>query len=255
MRVLGWLASALGLLGVVFGNGLASVVWVIKLNIQARLRDLLAVPSGGLDIATSLTDLVAAGITEMSAQIGEVRQAADRLAQASTGDAAAAAELAAAIDTFVTGPYATFRSLYERLRERAVALGASLAQVGKTVPLANVPTSAVGRLQAIDARMVEIDGSVTYLSQLGVAGLVEEGVAPRVSERAAQAEETLAAVSQLMGEIDLWIEGARERLAERERRVSQWLNVSTVAASIAGLLFAGLNVLLFQQGRRWSSRR
>jgi hypothetical protein len=145
--------------------------------------------------------------------------------------------------------------LYERLRERAIALGASLAQVGKSVPLATVPASAVERLQAMDARMVEIDGSVTYLSQLGVAGLVEEGVASRVSERAAQAEETLAAVSQLMGEIDQWIEGARERLAERERRVSRWLNMGTVAASIAGLLFAGLNVLLFQQGRRWSNRR
>ena len=152
----------------------------------------------------------------------------------------------------MTGPYATFRSLYERLRERAIALGDTLAQLGRTVPRATVPASAVERLQALDARMVEIDASVTYLSQLGVAGLAEDGVASRVSERAVHAQETLSTVSQLIADVDQWIEGARERLAERERRVSRLLNAGAVAVSIGGLFFAGLNVLLYQQGRRWS---
>ncbi len=58
-------------------------------------------------------------------------------------------------------------------------------RLGKSVPLATVPPAAVERLQAIDARMVEIDAPVTYLSQLGPTGLAEAGVAARVSERAA----------------------------------------------------------------------
>jgi hypothetical protein len=257
MRLVGWLASALGLLGILFGNGLASVVWVLKLNVQSRIRDLVAVPDGGLDIATTLAETVADGLTQMSAQAGDVQGAADGLVAAPDGDAAAAAAagLAAAIDVFVTGPYASFRALYQRLRERAIAVGDAVGRLGTSVPIANVPPALVERLQAIDARMIEIDASVTYLSQLGPEGLSEPGVAATVSERSAQAQERLASVSELVAGIEGWIGDARGRIDERERRFSRWLSVGTAAASIAGLLLAGLNVLLFQQGRRWSSRR
>ena len=112
----------------------------------------------------------------------------------------------------MTGPYATFRALYLRLRERAIAVGDAVAPLGTSVPIATVPPAAVERLQAIDARMVEIDASVTYLSQLGTAGLAEAGVASAVSERAAQAQETLASVSELVADVDQWLEDARARL-------------------------------------------
>ena len=255
MRIVGWLASAVGVVGVMFGNGLASVVWVLRFNIQSRLRDLLAVPDGGLDIATTLTETVASGITEMSGQIIDVKAAADRLAAAPAGDASAVAGLASAIDTFVEGPYSMFRTVYQRLRERAMVIGESLTRLGTSVPLAKVPPAAVERLQAIDARMVEIDASVTYLAGLGPTGLVEPGVASTISERAARAEETLASMSELVTEIEQWIQDARERLEERQQRLFRWLTAGTAVASVAGLLFAGLNVLLFQQGRRWSGRR
>ena len=255
MRIVGWLASAVGMVGVVFGNGLASVVWVLRLEIQSRLRDLIAVPDGGLDIAASLSDSVATGITEMSRQLGDVITAADRLAAAPAGDTDAAAGLAAAIGVFVGGPYATFRDLYLRLRQRAIAIGDAMARLGTSVPLVRVPPAAVERLQAIDARMVEIDGAVTDLSALGPSGLAGTGVASRVSERAAYAQERLAAISERISEIDDWIVDARERLEERQRRLFRWLTVGTVVASLGGLFIAGLNVLLFQQGRRWSGRR
>ena len=61
-------------------------------------------------------------------------------------------------------------------------------------------------------------------------------------------------MSELVGGIEDWIGEARIRLAHQERRFFRWLKIGTVVASIAGLLFAGLNVLLFQQGRRWSNR-
>lgn len=255
MRLIGWLASLLGVLGILFGNGLASVVWIVKLNIQARVRDLVAVPDGGLDIATTLTRSVAGGLTQMAGQIGEVQAAANRLAAAPAGDDAAAVELASAIDTFVAGPYSNFRALYQRLRERALSVGDALSRLGRSTPMIAVPQAAVERLQAIDERMIQVDAAVSYLSQLGVAGLGEPGVATQVAQRAATAQETLASVSELVAGIEGWIGEARVRLAAQERRFFRWLNIGTVVASVAGLLFAGLNVLLFQQGRRWSDRR
>ena len=41
----------------------ASIVWLVKLNLEGRLRDLVAVPDSGLQLATSLTESVAAGFT------------------------------------------------------------------------------------------------------------------------------------------------------------------------------------------------
>ena len=104
--------------------------------------------------------------------------------------------------------------------------------------------------------MVEIDASVTYLSQLGPEGVAEPGVAADISERAARAQETLANVSALVADIERVARGRpwspRGAGATLHAAGSPW---APLAASIAGLLFAGLNVLLFQQGRRWSSRR
>ena len=101
----------------------------------------------------------------------------------------------------------------------------------------------------------KIDAAVAYLSGLGPAGVAEPGVASGISERAARAQETLANVSSLIADISQWLEDARGRLEDRERRFTRWLTVGTLVASVAALLFAGLNVLLFQQGRRWSGPR
>ena len=79
-------------------------------------------------------------------------------------------------------------------------------------------------------------------------------MAAQVAQRATTAQETLASVSELVGGIEEWIGEARIRLAGQERRFCRWLDIETVVASVAGSLFAGLNVLLFQQGRRWSYR-
>ncbi|MCY7419292.1 MAG: hypothetical protein LH650_12525 [Chloroflexi bacterium] len=99
------------------------------------VRDLVAVPDGGLDIATTLTGSVAGGLTQMAGQLVDVQAAANRLDAEPAGDDAAAAELA--------------------------------------TPMIAVPPAGVERLQAIDERMIQIDASVNYLSQLGVAGLPE----------------------------------------------------------------------------------
>ena len=121
------------------------------------------------------------------------------------------------------------------------------------MPIA-LPGVLVERLQGIDARLTEIDGALTALVEVGATGLAEPGVAARVSERAALAQERLAAISGLVTDIGTWMQEARERLAVQERRLSRALNVGALVASVGALFFAGLNVLLFQQGRRWSQR-
>src|SRR6188768_3212458 len=136
MLLVGWLTSLVGLVGVVVCNGVAAVIWVVKINVQARARDLLALPDGGLEMASTLTEAVSSGIADLSEQIGVIKASADRLQEAPVVDATAAGELAATIDAFVNGQYATLRAVYGRLRERATAVGTALQGLQTSLPIA-----------------------------------------------------------------------------------------------------------------------
>ncbi len=77
-----------------------------------------------------------------------------------------------------------------------------------SLPIA-LPGVLVERLQGIDARLTEIDGALTALVEAGATGLAEPGVAARVSERAALAQERLAAIAGLVADIGTWMQEAR----------------------------------------------
>jgi hypothetical protein len=254
MRILGWMASAVGVVGVGVCNGLVPLLWVLRASLRARAGDLLAVPEVGLEVAISLTDSAASWLGDASGRIHDIRTKADDLARAPVVDAPAAADLATAIDEFISGPYATLRTVYAGLRERALAVGDALAGVGKAVPVLAITGAVADRLQAIDARMQEIDASVTSLGRMGPAGLAEPGVAATVSERAVVAEQHLQAIGQSLTEVATWLGASRDRVAEADRRAARALTIGAVVGTALTLFVAGLNVLLFQQGRRWSRR-
>jgi hypothetical protein len=254
MRILGWMASAVGVVGVGVCNGLVPLLWVLRASLRARAGGLLAVPDAGLEAAISLTGDVASWLGDASGGIDDIRAKADALARAPVVDAPAAVDLATAIDEFISGPYATLRTVYAGLRERALAVGDALTGIGKAVPVLAIAGAVADRLQAIDARMQEIDASVASLGRLGPAGLAEPGVAGTVSEQAAVAAERLQAIGESLTEVEAWLNASRDRVVEADRRASRALTVGAVVGTALTLFVAGLNVLLFQQGRRWSRR-
>jgi len=254
MRVLGWMTSAVGVLGVAACNGLAPLLWLLRSNLRSRAGDLLAVPSAGLEAAALLTDNVATWLDGAAGRIDDIEAKADELARAPFVDAAAATELATAIDGFITGPYATLRAVYSGLRERTRAAGDLLAGVAKAVPVLAITDGLAERLQTLDARMQEIDALVTRLGGLEPMGLAEPGVAATVAERAVVAKDRVQAIGELLSGVETWLDASRERVAEADRRVARYLTAGAVVGTVLTFFVAWLNVLLFQQGRRWSRR-
>jgi hypothetical protein len=262
MRILGWLVSAVGLVGVVVFNGLAPLTWVLRANVRSRVGDLLAVPDIGLEAAVALTTAASGWLDDASVGLVVVKARADELARASAvdagvaglvlGSAADAAPLATAVNEFVTGPYARLRTVYAGLRERALAVSDLLRGVGRAVPGLAITGVVADRVEEIDARLLEIDASVSTLAAMGPAGLAEPGVAATVSERAAAAEERIGAMSLSIAELEMWLETSRERVAAADRRTSRLLTGGAAIGTGVCLLVAWLNVLLFQLGRRWS---
>jgi hypothetical protein len=254
MRILGWMASAVGVFGVGVCNGLVPLLWVLRSNLRTRARDLLAVPDAGLGVAISLTDDVANWLSDASGRIDDIKAKADDLVRAPVVDAPAATDLATAIDEFISRPYATLRTVYAGLRERVLAVGDALAGIGKAVPVPAITGAVAERLQAIDARMQDVDASMTSLGRMGPSGLAEPGVAATVSERAAVAGERLQAIGESLTEVETWLRGSRDRVAGADHRSTRLLTVGAVVGTALTLSVAGLNVLFFQQGRRWSRR-
>ena len=255
MRILGWLASAVGLVGVVVFNGLAPLTWVLRADLRGRARDLLAIPDMGLEAAGALTGAATGWLGEASDGIAGIRARADDLVSAPVVDAAAAADLATAVDAFVTGPYARLRSAYAGLRDRALAASDAIRGIGRAVPVLAITSVIADRFGEIDARLLEIDAAMTDLAALGPAGLAEPGVAAAVSVRAAAAEERIGEIGSTVAEIDAWLEAGRERVAAADRKSAVLLTGGAALGTCLCLSVAGLNVLLFQQGRRWSRRR
>jgi hypothetical protein len=254
MRIIGWLASAVGVVGVVVANGLASLVWVARRDLRARVGDLLALPDAGLEVAGSLIDGLSGFLDDVATGIADIRARSEALAATPVPDPAAAAGLAAAIDEFYGGPYATLRTGYTALRERAISASDALHGLRRGIPVLTPTGPVAERLEALDARLREVDASMTSLAHLGATGLAEPGVAAQVSERAAIAEERLASIGELVAGIDAWALDARERVAGADRRAARALTAGAILGTLLSLFVAGLNVLLFQQGRRWSRR-
>jgi hypothetical protein len=262
MRIVGWLASTVGLAGIFACNALTPLLWVLKSNLRQRSRDLLAIPAAGLDGALVVTDRVSDWLADASVGIAEIKAQADLLAIApplrpdgAPGlDPADAIPLATAIDEFIAGPYARLQTVYVGLRELALSVGETLKGIGQAVPMLAIASSLGERLEALDVRIQELDAQMTALGQLGPAGLAEPGVALRVSARAVEAGERVATIGELIAEFEGWLHESQQRVAAADRRTGRLLTIGAAAGTLLALFVAGLNFLLFQQGRHWSRR-
>jgi hypothetical protein len=133
-------------------------------------------------------------------------------------------------------------------------VGDLLAGVAKAVPVLAISGGVAERLQAIDARMLGIDASITSLGRLGPAGLAEPGIASAVAEQAVVVKEHIRGIGELLAEVETWLRASRDRVAEADRRTARYLTAGAVVGTALTFFVAWLNVLLFQQGRRWSHR-
>ena len=95
---------------------------------------------------------------------------------------------------------------------------------------------------------------MTRLGGLGPTGLAEPGVAATVAERAVVAKEHLQVIGELVAEVETWLDASRDRVAGADRRAARYLTAGAAVGTVLTFFVAWLNVLLFQQGRRWSRR-
>jgi hypothetical protein len=88
----------------------------------------------------------------------------------------------------------------------------------------------------------------------GAAGLSEPGVATMVSKWAAGTGEGLRAIRESVADAEAWLHEQRDRVDAIDRRTARALTLGALVGIALALFAASLNVVLYQQGRRWSRR-
>ncbi len=253
MRILGWLATALGVIGLIAGIGLSAGVWVVKPNIDTRIEGLVTAADSGLDRAGELVTRVEIKVGDITDRVTGIKTRVEAL-DAAPLDGPLATALATAITDFVSGPYAGWRADYAAMRERVMNVGESLTALDNAIPAVQLPGTARERLQEIDATLVDLDAQVTALGQSAATGFSGPGVLGIVSERIGQAEAWLVSVNQKVTDVGTRLDEARTRLADVHTNVSNVLTLGASGITVFWLYFAALNWLLIKKGREWSRR-
>ena len=253
MRIIGWLAMAL-LSRASSWRSAWPPDWVIRGELQTRVHELVASADAGLARSAALTDVVSGNIAAVSTRVGDVKARADQLV-ITPADGPIATGLATAINDFITGPYTVLRTEYSALRERVTTVGEQLQALDLASPAVTLPGTVIERLQEMDARLQEIDAAVTAVGEATADGVAAPGIASRISERAAEVQQVVTGADEIVSDVAAKIqEELQVRLAAADDNVSTALTVGAGVGLILtfGFYFAGLNVLLFRQGRRWS---
>jgi methyl-accepting chemotaxis protein len=251
MRVLGWLAMILGVLGIVAGLALIPGAYLGRDWIGTRVDRVVERAQDGLDQATEFADRVDTAVTNATVRIEEIETTAAE-ARDAVDFTGPVERLSTAMTSFVTGPYSQLQTTYADLRGRVFAVTDAVAAVDAALPAISLPGVVTDELEEIDTRILDLNDRV-----LEIQASLEDGVTS--AEEFTPIQTTASNISDGLTQIDELADGARARietaqgrLDEFNRRIDGWLSIGMIGVAIIGLYLAGLHVLLFQQGRRWA---
>ncbi|MFN8518159.1 MAG: hypothetical protein U0667_01940 [Chloroflexota bacterium] len=251
MRIVGWLAAILGVVGVVVCLAIAVGVWVVRPHVGTRIDHIASVAVEGLEQAAALSS----DASELSVQVGA---RLDRLAAAATTaadspilDAAVDRALSASITTVVTGPWNQLQERLGGMRERVVGISTVVQALDDAIPFVSLPGTVTGVIDDVDARWSSVDERMAGLEQVATDGVGTASKAREVAQTATDASARLVEVNQALGQVHVQIEATQgdiEHAADQADSVLTWVAaIVCVIAVWVGLL----HLLLIAQGRRW----
>lgn len=251
MRIVGWLAAILGVVGLVICLVIAVGVWVVKPEVQSRVDHLAAVVVEGLDKASELSDEASELVVQVAGRLDEVATTARGVSANPILDAAVDRLLGAAITRVVTGPWDRIQDRLGGFRERVVGLSNLIQTVDQALPFIELPGVVTGFVDDVDARWTELDRTVEELETLATEGVGTSERAARVADIATNASTRLHAVDAALGQVHSRVEAAQADVEQAARQLASLLDWVAVIVSIVAIWVGLLHLLLIAQARRW----
>ncbi len=194
MRIVGWLAAILGVVGVVICLVIAAGVWLVKPEVQTRVDHLATVVVEGLDKATELSTEASQLAVQVGERLDRVATTARSLSANPVLDAVVDRVLSGAITNVVSGPWNRIQDRLGGFRERVVGLSNIVQTVDQALPFIELPGVVTGFVDDVDARWTELDQTVQEMETIAAEGVGTAERAARVAEVATNASERLDAV-------------------------------------------------------------
>jgi hypothetical protein len=251
MRFLGWLATILGVMGIIVCLVAAVGVWVVKTPVANKAHEIAAIATEGLQKASDLTDVAAGRLTTTSDNLGNITALLDSVATSPLVDTAVGGKIRDAVSGFVEGPYASLHQDVAGLRERLTSISDVVRKLDAAIPGIELPGVVTSTIDSVDEKLTTLDSTVAAANQVAGNGVTTSEQLTTLSTQVGQIKGVVDTIVPALGTAKTQIGEAQTKVAETSDRVDGWLTWGALITSIVFIYLALLNVLLFQQGRRW----
>lgn len=251
MRALGWLATILGVIGLVFCVVIAVGVWVVRPDVQTRVDNVALAVTQGLDDASALSADAIELVAQVSTRLDTVATTATSVAGNPIVDAVADRLLTGAITNVVVGPWSSLQDRLGGMRERVVGISNAVQAVDEALPFIELPGTITGVIDDVDTRWTALDERVQGMEGLAANGISTAEEASRVAEFAAEASTRLDAVNQALNQVHAAIETAQGDVQHAADQVDSLLLWGALIVCVVAVWVGLLHLLLIAQGRRW----
>ncbi len=252
MRALGWLAMVVGVIGVIFCLVVAVGVWVVTPQVTDRAHEIVAIAHEGVQKADDLAVTASGHLATVSDKLTNIEGLLTSVAGSPLVDTAVGTNIRNAISGFVGGPYANLMADVSGLVERVQGLSTTVQRLDAAIPGLELPGVVSGTVDDIDAKLTQLDQTVTSINDIAGNGVT-------TSEQLTQLSTQVGAINEVIQVVIPGLETARTKLADVETRltgaddrIDRIGSISAVGVTILFVYLALLNLLLVFQGRRWA---
>ena len=253
MRVLGWLATALGVIGVVVCLVVAVGVWVVKTPIADKAHEIAAIATDGLQQVSDLTDVAAARLTTTSDNLGNITALLDSVATSPLVDTAVGTKIRDAVSGFVEGPYASLHQDVAGLRQRLLSISDVVQRLDTAIPGIDLPGVVTDAIDNVDQRLTDLDTTVATANQVAGNGVTTGEQVKALSTQVGQIKGVVDSLVPALGTAKTQVGKAQDKVGRVTDRADRWITWGALGISIVFVYLMLLNVLLYKQGRRWVS--
>ncbi len=251
MRFLGWLATILGVIGIVICLGVAIGVWAVRGPVSDRAHEIAAIATEGLQKASDLTDTATARLTTTSENLGNITSVLTSAAASPLVDTAVGTKIRDLVSGFVEGPYADVHESVAGLRERLTSISDVVQRLDTAIPGIELPGVVTSTIDDVDARLTQLDSTVASVNQIAGNGVTTSEQLTALSTQVSQIQGVVDTIVPALGTAKTQIAEAQTKVAQVSDRVDSWLTIGALGTTILFIYLALLNVLLYKQGRRW----
>ena len=238
--IIGIVVSLALVVGVLLGRG-----WLLN-----KTDDVAATIDGGLAKGVPLLDNASARVSQVSGRVGAVADAASALA-ANPNPAPGLSEALAAQLAPISDRYLALRASYTNVRTTVGSALDRLNTLDQMLPWFSIPQGPTDALATLDARVQEIDATVTDLLATPGAGAVQAAAAA-IATKATNVQTGLTSVNAAIDQASARLAALRVNVQDKADQVKLVITLASIVLILGLLYSAFLHWVLFRasSGRR-----